>query len=200
MEEKTQFQRMREASLRKLEGTDPTVLAEKTGFRWDGSHLMGETLGISLSVSWPECTILPALEPWHELTVLQYLANAQGMLPTGTFLSLGEFPNGGLARGSSFDRENDRVFARLGGYPMTLLRRAANRLGGREVEGRADWNVQFAFLPRIPVRLLFWEADEEFPASGKLLFDASAAQDFQVEAAGTAGTILLTLLEQGTES
>ena len=57
----------------------------------------------------------------------------------------------------------------------------------------------FSFLPHIPIKFNLWLPDEEFSASGKVLFDASAENDLQIEAAGTAAAICLSLLERVIE-
>lgn len=62
-----------------------------------------------------------------------------------------------------------------------------------------DLSFLFSFLPHIPIKFNLWLPDEEFPASGKILFDASAENDLQIEAAGTAAAICLSLLEKVIE-
>ena len=57
----------------------------------------------------------------------------------------------------------------------------------------------FSFLPHIPIKFNLWLPDEEFSASGKILLDASAENDLQIEAAGTAAAICLSLLERVIE-
>ena len=53
------------------------------------------------------------------------------------------------------------------------LRRALEAMGGREVPW-GDVGYQVEAFACIPVRFLFWEGDEEFPAQANLLFDRSA--------------------------
>lgn len=43
-----------------------------------------------------------------------------------------------------------------------------------QIVSNADIAFLIPFLPRFPVTLKVWFADEEFPASGRLLLDASA--------------------------
>lgn len=193
-----QYERMAQAAGQILQQRNPAQLAKLTGFHWDGRQLTAATLGIPIAISWSDLSITPRLDMWHELTILQYLANAAGTLPVGQFLSLSDFRVGGMVRGTSFDRENNRILERIGTLPVSSIREAAAKLGGSEFQGRADFNAVFSFLPHIPMQLNLWLEDEDFPASGKVLFDASAETDLQVEAAGTAASILLTLLEQET--
>lgn len=52
-------------------------------------------------------------------------------------------------------------------------------------------------MPNYPVWLKIWFADDEFPASGRLLLDASAEHYLSIEDAVTVGELLLKLLLQG---
>lgn len=194
LESNRQYTLMLDAVRQRLKGSDPVHLSVLTGFHWSGTSFETETLGKPIHISWPDCRIMPAVDLWHDLTILQYLANTQGTALTGKFISMSEFCSGGMARGTSFDRENDRTISCIGQFPASSIREAASRLGGIELPGKSDLAFHFSFLPRIPVILNLWLADEEFPASGKVLFDSSAEQDLQVEAAGTVSGVLLSLL------
>ena len=189
MENNRQFELMRSAARQKLEGADPVQLSVLTGLCWDGRTFDTETLGIPIRISWPECQISPALEMWHDLTILQYLANTKGTTLMGKFLALSEFRSGGLAKGTSFDRDNDRIISRIGLHDPQAIREAAAKLGGTELQEKSDLSFLFSFLPHIPIKFNLWLPDEEFSASGKILFDASAENDLQIEAAGTAAAI-----------
>ena len=56
-------------------------------------------------------------------------------------------------------------------------------MGGLEDTGKmkADYIYRFYLLPRIPLYLCFWAADEEFPASCKLFLDSSAEAYIDIE-------------------
>ncbi|MFA4965898.1 MAG: DUF3786 domain-containing protein, partial [Thermoleophilia bacterium] len=57
---------------------------------------------------------------------------------------------------------------------------AAAALGG-EALGLADASFRFQALPRVPVAVLLWAGDEEFPARAQLLFDAAAGHYLPAE-------------------
>ena len=177
MENNKQFELMRSAARQKLEGADPAQLSVLTGLCWDGTTFDTETLGIPIRISWPECQISPVLELWHDLTILQYLANAEGTTPIGKFLALSEFHSGGLARGTSFDRDNDRIISRIGLHDPQAIREAAAKLGGTELHEKSDLSFLFSFLPHIPIKLNLWLPDEEFPASGHCVLSPVTSTD-----------------------
>ena len=119
---------------------------------------------------------------------------AHGEIPCPERISLRR-----LGKGTSFDRDNDRIISRIGLHDPQAIREAAAKLGGTELQEKSDLSFLFSFLPHIPIKFNLWLPDEEFSASGKILFDASAENDLQIEAAGTAAAICLSLLEKVIE-
>ena len=70
-------------------------------------------------------------------------------------------------------------------------------LGAELLPSNADLCARFPFLPRYPLWLRLWFGDEEFPASGRLFLDESAAHYLTVEYAVTEGGLLLARLAGG---
>ena len=56
------------------------------------------------------------------------------------------------------------------------LEKAARQLGGRPCKAQQGGDIchYFQALPKVPLLLVFYDKDEEFPASCKRLFDRSA--------------------------
>ncbi len=198
MNNSRQYLQMLAAAKEKLRLLEPAKIARSTGCAWNGCVFEAATLGIPIQIHWPDCAVTPQLEMWHHLTILQSMAGATEMPLTGRYLSLCDFREGGLARGSSFDRENDRILRQIGTLDPAAIQKAAAKLGGVAIPGTADLTFQFSFLPRFPLVLNLWLEDEDFPASGKVLLDAAAEHFLQVEAAGTAAGILLSRLKEAT--
>lgn len=191
-----QYLQMLAAAKERLAGMEPVEIARLTGFAWNGRAFEVNTLGTTIQIDWPGCEITPQLDMWHHLTILQYMAGAKELPLTDKYISLCDFREGGLARGSSFDRENDRIIGRIGTNDITRIQKAAGALGGTRIPGNADISIRFSFLPKFQMVLNLWLADEDFPASGKVLLDAGAESFLPVEAAGTATGILLAKLEE----
>lgn len=200
MEQNRQYQQMLEAAKEKLAGMAPGAIARAAGFSWDGSVFAFESLGASFQLRWPDLDMTPMPDMWHRLIVLQYMAYARDIPLTGRYVSLSDFREGGLARGSSFDRENDRMLRIIGIQDALTIQKAAAALGGIQIPGKSDLSIRFPFLPKFPMVLNLWLEDEEFPASGKVLLDAASEHFLQVEAAGTATGILLARLNQAIQT
>lgn len=84
-----------------------------------------------------------------------------------------------------------------------VFQRAARKLGGvlgsTSDNGGHPWTFQA--LPKIPVRLLFYEADDEFPADIQLFFDRSARRFLEFEClAFLSGCFIHELIAAGRET
>lgn len=83
----------------------------------------------------------------------------------------------------SADLFNKKYEQRFTGRPEAL-RRACGRLGGKQPEepaAGADVCWQFAVFPFLPVQLRFWDADEEFPAQLRFLWDRNTLKFLHFE-------------------
>ncbi|MCI9472250.1 MAG: DUF3786 domain-containing protein [Lachnospiraceae bacterium] len=199
MEENRQFQEMLGAAEKKLEGMSAQEIAERGGLAFDAAKNMFsfESFGRRVQVSYPDLTLDCEVDMWMHLTILQYMAEADGHPLVSEWISLSDLQVGGLVRGASFDRENDALIQRgIGKLDVETLRRVGRKMGAVEVSSKADLSLQFWFMPRFPYLLNLWFADEEFPASGKVLCDRAAEHYLKVEAAGTIAGLLLQELEK----
>jgi hypothetical protein len=80
----------------------------------------------------------------------------------------------GAVLGAHFSRTvNELLNSFFAVEPETRMR-AVLRWGGKPVE-LGDVGFVFKFFPRLPVALMHWHADDEFPSYSKILFDVSAS-------------------------
>lgn len=79
-----------------------------------------------------------------------------------------------------------------------LLDEACKRLGGtRLTKGDVSW--QFYAFPQVQLQLIFWDADEDFPAQVQVLFDRNVTDYIHFETTGCLISDLLELLEKQAE-
>ena len=191
---------MRKAALLRLEGRSPSEIAGNAGiaYREDTSLFLISSLGRSVNLSWPEYTFTPPVEGWTHLLILHYLDLADGCPLSPDWMNFGSLKDG-VVRGTKFDRDAERDLAAfLKGRPPESVRMALQKLGAEEIAspaGRPDLCARIPFLPNYPLLLNIWFADDEFPASGKLLLNGSADHYLTVEDAVTAGTLVLEILK-----
>lgn len=195
MPEKDQlFSNMHQAALQRLQGRSPEEVARRANADFDGTAFHLKTLGQAISISYPGYQVTPRLRPWHLLTLLHYLATADGTPLSGQPITFAQHA-GGMVRGGGFDRDAEGLIAtRLGLLSETELLHRIHRLGGERLPSNADLCAGFFYLPNYPVYLKLWFGDDEFPASGRLLLDASAPHYLSIEDAVTVGSLILESL------
>ncbi len=114
-----------------------------------------------------------------------YIHMAQGGIkkPTGNMKSFKEFPN----TVSKIVSMNDHVEAPLKKVftsKMGVLKKACESIGGKDVSASlnsGDLAYEFSAFPKVPVTLLFWDAEEGFDAEVKLLFDETVIEHLDIE-------------------
>jgi len=129
--------------------------------------------------------------PWDAILLYNYLASQGKTGPTGTWITFQSLPNS-VSKTKTLKRLEKELAAHFAGKQRDL-ERAAARLGGQPVKVAEDADLQVIFrpLPKVPVLLLFWEADteEDFPAQVHFLFDGKVSEFLDLES-------LLFLVEQ----
>jgi len=106
------------------------------------------------------------------ILVLHYLVKASGRDLTGKNITFKELPGGSIYI-DPFTNRCIRPLIGLFGANLEEFSQAAESLGGIK---QKFGHVSFCFsaFPRIPVTLVLWAGDEEFPPNANILFDETA--------------------------
>lgn len=125
------------------------------------------------------------LSRWEQVFILNHMAQGGSKAPTGRWKALQEIPNTVSKIKSMRAHVEAPLRERFSGRPDALAA-AAIRIGGRDLTAEtASTDLAFYFqpLPRIPVMLLFWEADPDggFDAEIKLSFDETITDHLDIE-------------------
>ncbi len=135
-----------------------------------------EYLNQSYQVTFPDIQIslvkgkaeLPIKE---KILLLHYLALAKGVPIANKFIAFKELPEGAGYFPTFSKRSIEPLTEHFGREPHWLIE-AAERLDGRKVD-YGDVAVTINGFSRVPIILVLWRGDEEFPPRGNILFDAS---------------------------
>lgn len=193
------FQEMLRPARERLLHRRPGDIAEKTGAVFDGAALRLKVLERESFVLYPSFDPDPALDEWSALLLLHYLDLADGSAVSPENVSFGGLREG-LIRGTKFDRTAEEALGRLlHGKTPERVRTVCGALGAEFVSGRADLSAVFHLFPNYPITVNIWWADDEFPASGKMLVNASADHYLTIEDAVTAGEVLLNRLQAAVD-
>jgi hypothetical protein len=158
----------------------------------NGSFLV-PFLGKLYDVHWPDGSVYRTSDR-HEADVatrillLHYLLNADGSPPTSKWIAFRNLP-GGLGYDAAFQRRASLRLVQAFGTDKEAFVRAARRLGGEPLDfGEASF--LFRALPSLWLAVVLHLADDEFPASANVLFDAVASHYLPTEDLAVLGGIL----------
>ena len=193
-----------ELGTRALKGKDPERLALQSGAGLErAAHekmiLTLDFLNRKVAVSWPDLEFSSAGDD-EEITIqqrillLHYLNGSQGSRTTGDWIAYQEVPDGRFYLDAFQKRAKGPMLRAFGEQPQLLPRLAAALYSATPFQ-HGDFSVALNALPLVPVALILWEGDDEFPPEGNILFDRSISSIFSAEdIAWLAGMIIYPLV------
>ena len=125
---------------------------------------------------------LPCRDVWAKIIICDYLRRLGTRPLTGDLITLGHFPHtASLVK--TFQGNAEKKISERFGKDVHGLKQRCSELGSRGTSGlvKADFSCRFDLLPHVQLFLSFWQADEEFDADCKLLFDSSASDHIDIE-------------------
>jgi len=114
----------------------------------------------------------PAPELWEEIVILHYMIAADGSGPTGELISYKQVPDGAPYI-AVFNKRTSGILLSVFGDRLPALLETAKKLGAEQVEDHGDMAFKIQALPKVEYIFVLYEADPEFPAEIKVLFDSS---------------------------
>ncbi len=182
-----------ELSSKELSAKDPDTIAELSRAilkrnNKDPQGLSLKFLNRDLSISWPDFLFsydggdgeVP-LE--QQVLLLHYLAGAcasGGPPVTGEWTSFQDLPDGRFYVDSFIQRAKEPLLKTFGDRPARMVELAISAFAATPLE-YGDFSVMIDVLPLVPVALILWEEDEEFPADANILFDKSISMILSAE-------------------
>jgi len=113
------------------------------------------------------------------ILILHYLITAKGTPNTGKLIGFKQVP-GGLFEYASFSREILKpLLDHFNKEPERLAEAAAN-LGGAPAS-YGDASVSIKAFPNVPVVIVLWRGDDEFPPNASILFDSTVSDYLSTE-------------------
>ncbi|MDY6843322.1 MAG: DUF3786 domain-containing protein [Thermodesulfobacteriota bacterium] len=108
---------------------------------------------------------------WEKIVILHYLIEAKGTPLKGTSITFKEVPGGNVYYPAFIKRAKFPLEKNFGNKSTQLVE-LGQRIGGTK-ENIGDASVTIHALPKVPITLIIWKGDEEFPAEGNILYDAT---------------------------
>jgi hypothetical protein len=114
-----------------------------------------------------------------KILLLHYLTQARGTPLANKPIAYKELPEGtGYFR--TFHKRAIKPLVDHFGHQPAKLVKAAKRLGGQKTD-YGDVAVTINAFKRVPITLVLWRGDEEFPPDGSILFDATVSDYLSIE-------------------
>ena len=172
-------------TVEELQRSDLQERCKKSGAVWRPEHGVVEVdfLNRVYRVSPPDFEVRLKDDGQVPITdrilILHYLQTAGGISPSGEWITFAQIPGGELYLSVFRARSIDRLVRAFNGREEALVD-AAGVIGGVEAE-YGDVSIKVPAFPNVPVLLTLWRGDDEFPASGNLLFDATVSKYLPME-------------------
>ncbi|MBN2126310.1 MAG: DUF3786 domain-containing protein [Deltaproteobacteria bacterium] len=191
-----------------LRERDPVLLARYAGARIlrdapEGpTHLSLPFLNREVSISWPDLAFDPdrsgiELSVQQQILLLHYLDGAwstSGAPVTGEWIAYQDVPDGKFYLDAFLRRAKNPLLQTFGSRPERMVEVATGAYDAGPLD-HGDCSVVVKALPLVPVALILWKGDEEFPPEANLLFDRNISGILSAEdIAWLAGMVVYPLI------
>ena len=155
---------------------------QKSGARYSPAEktIIINHLNRSYSIGFPNgvVSLLGSEDPIpirDKILILHYLIRAKGTPLSGKTITYKELHDGINYYPTFFKRAISPIVNNFGKEPQRLVDVSQNFSG--RLADYGDLAVTIDAFPYVPITIVLWKGDEEFPADGNLLFD-STIQDY----------------------
>ena len=114
-----------------------------------------------------------------KVLLLHYLMWAKGTPLSGQMITFKELPEGIIYSPTFAKRTLNPLTKNFGKAPHRLVE-VAGKLRGQKV-AFGDVSVTIGAFPRVPITLVLWQGDSEFPPSASIMFDATVTDYLPTE-------------------
>jgi len=130
--------------------------------------------------------------------LLSGYADAEAVSETSRLISFAQL-RGGRAYYSAFKRRAVQQIERVFGSEPQTLYKAAELLDATRLD-YGDYSVKIYALPLVPVCVVLWGKDSEFPSSANIFFDSSVSHYLSTEQTAMLGELTSTRLRHAYEA
>jgi len=173
---------------------DLSSLADRLGFALEGNAALVPLFEKVYRISGQGIVDHTGMRPSHSVSVVlcKYLLLCPSTEPApGDWVTFKDFPDAAPFAGG-FLNNVEKPIGRTFTGRLDALKRACEELGGRVPDANfpGDLVMRFDALPKIPLLMLFYDGDEEFPPHCSILFERRAEKYLDMECIAIAGWIL----------
>jgi hypothetical protein len=188
----------------RLADLDPSEVCENTLAEYDRDRRLYRlvSFGMDMYISPGGKTIISdspegehligKLGYFSRLSILHYMVGARPVPLSGKLVNPDNLRGGQLFFRGTHVLPKEKVAEKYGADPEGFIRRG-KALGGVKTD-HGDASVRLFPLPRVPVTVILWREDEEFPAGADILFDATCESHLPLDMLWSTAMMTLLLL------
>ena len=176
------YENAKKIAVEALSQRDATALGSDGGYEvTEGGVLVIPFLNRVFHALPPDFTFTDADEPekpapiQEQVLILHYLLGDPLADPSGDWAAYREIPGASFYT-SAFTKRAIDPLKKIFGEDPESLKKIAPLVGGVPFAGPGDACFEFSPFPRVPVRIILYAGDDEFPAEASILFDRSVGR------------------------
>jgi hypothetical protein len=170
-----------------LKALNPEEVIARTGCRFDKTHnqylldVWGCQYCVDLKTNEvrPQGLSIKTYNNYLYLFILFFLLKSKNILLSGKWVSQKDIKGGEAFFRGPHTLPVDKITDRFGD-DIDLFKKECKKLNGVTLD-LADAAFVFQITPTLPVAVLFWQGDEDFPSEAKLLFDSTIDQHLPLD-------------------
>lgn len=184
---------------------DPQSISNRCGLNFHENNESAEfsfsLLNTQVEISYPELRIYDKrtggdLPTPHQALICYYITpssdSPEVYISANEWVSFTDLPDGRFYNQAFQSYTGDKLATSIE-TNFEKFSKVALRLNGSLLE-MADISYRFLFLPKVPVAVVFWKGDEDFPPSCQILFDSSARFYLPTDACAILGSMLTQMI------
>jgi hypothetical protein len=179
-------------------GLDLEEAAKRAGGQVKGDRLTLKILGKDFSVDrWGNLFADIHINPWVAMPFLSYILHAEGVSPSGNWVSFRELKDGG-ERYPLFQKRCEEAMKHIADTYTDLFDDLVHIFSGRKVAERfaADISVVLDPLPKIPIMICYWRPEDGLASTLNVFFDDTADRNLDIGSLFSLGAGLTTMFEK----
>ena len=180
-----------------LQDRDPISLAQNTGALYANGRFQLDVWNRKVTISERDFVAIDAqsghtCDALTQAMLAYYFHTSDGTAIKGEWIAFRDLPDGQFYA-SAFQGYTGNKLAIVFGNKIEAFTDAAYEVDGNS-QPIGDATYQFQALPRVPVAVVCWLGDEDFPTSYRVLFDRSIDHHLPTDACAILGSMLTAKL------
>ncbi|MFH1060736.1 MAG: DUF3786 domain-containing protein [Pseudomonadota bacterium] len=176
---------------------DLAAAAQRLGLAMRGNQMVIPCLGKDFNLGPDGIVSSCHVNSWLSLPILDYALHGAGVEPRGQWTPLRELP-GGLDWGNFFEHRCEKPLKKVIDEHTSLFELIIDIFSGQPAPAQFDSDIAVLIhpLPRLPMLLCYWKAEDGMDSAFNMFFDSTAHENLGVGSIYILGVGLVTMFEK----